>query len=41
MEALKQRIAAQSKKAGLDDEFDTLERSLNVSQIDLDAYPWR
>lgn len=33
MEALKQRIAAQSKKAGLDDEFDTLERSLNVSHI--------
>lgn len=31
MEALKQRIAAQSKKAGLDNEFDTLERSLKVS----------
>lgn len=31
MEALKQRIAAASKKAGLDSEFDTLERSLKVS----------
>jgi len=30
MEALKQRIAAASKKAGLDNEFDTLERSLKV-----------
>jgi U4/U6 small nuclear ribonucleoprotein PRP3 len=30
MEELKQRIAAQSKKAGLDNEFDTLERSLKV-----------
>jgi U4/U6 small nuclear ribonucleoprotein PRP3 len=32
MEELKQRIIAQSKKAGLDSEFDTLERSLKVSQ---------
>ena len=31
LEALKQRIAATSKKAGLDSEFDTLERSLKVS----------
>jgi U4/U6 small nuclear ribonucleoprotein PRP3 len=31
MEALKQRIADASKKAGLDSEFDTLERSLKVS----------
>lgn len=30
MEALKQRIAEQSRKAGLDNEFDTLERSLKV-----------
>lgn len=31
MEALRQRIAEASKKAGLDSEFDTLERSLKVS----------
>jgi U4/U6 small nuclear ribonucleoprotein PRP3 len=31
MEALKQRIADASKKAGLDSEFDTLERSLKVN----------
>jgi U4/U6 small nuclear ribonucleoprotein PRP3 len=30
MEALRQRIAEASKKAGLDSEFDTLERSLKV-----------
>lgn len=32
MEALRQRIAEASKKAGLDSEFDTLERSLKVSR---------
>jgi U4/U6 small nuclear ribonucleoprotein PRP3 len=31
MDALRQRIAEASKKAGLDSEFDTLERSLKVS----------
>lgn len=31
MEALKQRIAEASRKAGLDSEFDTLEKSLKVS----------
>jgi U4/U6 small nuclear ribonucleoprotein PRP3 len=31
MEALRQRIAEASKKAGLDSEFDTLEKSLKVS----------
>jgi U4/U6 small nuclear ribonucleoprotein PRP3 len=32
MEALRQRIAEASKKAGLDSEFDTLERSLKVRE---------
>lgn len=32
MDALRQRIAEASRKAGLDSEFDTLERSLKVSQ---------
>lgn len=33
MEALRQRIAEASKKAGLDSEFDTLERSLKVGLL--------
>lgn len=33
MEALRQRIAEASRKAGLDSEFDTLERSLKVSRL--------
>lgn len=38
MEELKQRIAAASKKAGLDSEFDTLERSLKVSDLETILY---
>ena len=33
LEELRQRIAAASKKAGLDSEFDTLERSLRVCSV--------
>lgn len=33
MEALRQRIAEASRKAGLDSEFDTLERSLKVRRV--------
>jgi len=33
MEALRQRIAEASRKAGLDSEFDTLERSLKVGRV--------
>ncbi len=36
MEALRLRIAEASRKAGLDSEFDTLERSLKVSSLSLD-----
>lgn len=39
LEALKQRIAASAKKAGLDTEFETLEKNIRVSAFRvLDSY---